>query len=500
MSNTECGHGGVTDVVERARVAAAAVAWSTHAPMRAKALVSIARALDTRRAEIIALAAAETALYERELDPEFDRMTGTLRMFAELLGTHAWRRDTHSPCASDGSSIGPNHDLRSMLIPLGDVVAVFGASNFPLAYGACGGDTASALAAGCAVVVKEHPAHPKTGRLIASIARSAIATAGASEDLLGYVLNEDPADFSIARQLVQHPSICAAGFTGSTKGGLAIEKLARERADLGMTPIPVFAEMGSVNPVFVLPGAMATRGEAIADQLADAVFARNGQQCTKPGVVFFERQSDDILFTERLYNRFRDAPSRAMLAPWIAAAYRVRVASISAAPGTTGEITPSMLTPEVLTRQAADARLVAPSLWLTTLAFWQSSATMRQEVFGPALLWVGLESFESVCAGAAQLALEGSLTLSIFFDPSSDKDVALARALLDEYRTVAGRIIFNGVPTGVRVCDSMVHAGPYPATNQPHTTAVGPRAIERWCRPVCFQNSPGWLFPHTAKA
>lgn len=264
-------------VADTCRLAGEAfVAWRQAPARRAETLDAVAAALDARRGDVVSTAAEETALTPDELAPEFDRMTGTLRMFAALIGGSGLPPDRKSPFRAAISrkgdhTLGPNHDVRSMLVPLGPV-AVFGSSNFPLAYGVCGGDTASALAAGCPVVVKEHPAHPRTGRLIRGIARAAATTAGAHESLLGYIENTDPRDFSAAEQLVQHPAIRAVGFTGSIPGGLAIENLARERG----TPIPVFAEMGSNNVVVITPAAAAARAEEIADELAASILQRFG--------------------------------------------------------------------------------------------------------------------------------------------------------------------------------------------------------------------------------
>lgn len=373
-------------------------------------------------------------------------------------------------------------------VPHGRVVAVFGASNFPLAYGVCGGDTASALAAGCAVVVKEHPAHPRTGRLIADIVRAAIVSAGADAGILGYLEHTDPADFSIPQRLVNHPDISAVGFTGSTKGGRALEDLARKRE----RPIPVFAEMGSMNPVFVTQAAISTRAQQIADELADSVFARFGQQCTKPGVIFVENKRPSAMaFTDRLRERFLAGPTREMLAPWIAKAYGDRIAAI-ATTDSQGRFTFfTSKRDQVSTQRLLSSRLAQCQLLLTTMADWLSFSVLREEIFGPCLICVRVEDW----ADALKVRLAGHLALSVFFNDSDEADVVNAFAISSAHSSAAGRVVFNGVPTGVRVCESMVHGGPFPSTNAPHTTAVGPRAIERWCRPVAFQNCPDTLLP-----
>jgi len=509
---------------------------------RAEILDSIALALDARREDILNTCADETALTIDELIPEFARMTGTLRMFAALVREGSWVRaaiDTpallspgdnagvsgtaeaqhaqHSPSphaaslhASPGPGgtagaqhvIGPNHDIRSLLVPLGPV-AVFGSSNFPLAYGVCGGDTASALAAGCPVIIKEHAAHPITGRLLANIAQQAIAQAFDESEaqaripasanpslphLLQYLRNEDHTDFAIARGLVQHPSIAAVGFTGSVPGGLAIEQLARDRT----IPIPVFAEVGSLNAIVISSISMFRRGIEVAHIIADSVLARAGQQCTKPGVVFvpfaFSNYDDgsgsdsDIehRVLEVLGDRLKQAQPRRLLAPWIAESYERRLSQCIA-------------TGKAWQTRASNAAKGAPCLLTTHTSGFRHHSTLRDEIFGPALLVVDLTE-GGFGHGEADLPdllrqLPGALTLTVFDEPDGWLGTEIAKSVN------AGRIILNGPPTGVRVATSMVHGGPFPATNAPHTTAVGPRAIERWCRPVCYQNCPDGLLP-----
>ncbi len=498
--------------------AAAFATFSTLAPTaRANILDAIAAALDTQRDTILHTCSEETALTIDELTPEFARMTGTLRMFATLIRDGSWVRaaiDTAVPLSGpnpapnrnpnlSSSPIGPNHDLRSLLIPLGPV-AVFGSSNFPLAYGVCGGDTASALAAGCPVIVKEHPAHPITGRLLAHIAQQAIMHAPNEPDaqarilittneprasasgttnitalahLLQYIHNEAPTDFSIAQQLVQHDDIKAVGFTGSIPGGLAIEKLARERD----VPIPVFAEMGSMNIAVILPGAMQRDPYGLAMSLADSVLMRCGQQCTKPGAILHSNGPGANAFVSHLKDRFQTSPSRRMLAEWIARSYHKKVMDA---------MTRGVYTLAMYDRAQPLPSAGSPILTETSAASWFDRPELREEIFGPTTMLVVLKNFSDL----SRLPEQGSLAFSIWFDPENSHDVQLATTLLHQCPT-AGRITFNGPPTGVRVATSTVHGGPFPATNRPDTTAVGPRAIERWCRPLCFQNCPDALLP-----
>lgn len=434
------------------------------------ALDTLAEALESQRASLIALAAGESALTADELAPEFARMTGTLRLFATVARNGSWARpaiDTAAPL-----SIGPGHDCRSMLVPLGPV-AVFGASNFPLAYGVCGGDTASALAAGCPVIVKEHPAHPRTGRALAALARAALDGCGL-EGFFHYLHHEDPLDHATARTLITHPAVAAAGFTGSRVGGLALEAVARARP----TPIPVFAEMGSANPVIITPAAATDRADDVARTLADAILLRHGQQCTCPGIILLHGTLDASRgLIEALARRIGTAGARRMLAPWIAGAFLRRIQDCRSAGA------------NVLAGGApAPEGHAAPVLLSTDVETFRASPTLHDECFGPSALVVNLPGFDSLAASP----LPPSLTCTVITAGPSDPDAppAVARAAAS-----AGRVIIDGVPTGVRVCESMVHGGPFPATNAPHTTAVGPRAIERWCRPVTWQHSPDHLLP-----
>jgi NADP-dependent aldehyde dehydrogenase len=445
-------------IVERS--AGAWPAW--RACDRSAALEGVAWALEVRREEVIRTSAGETALTPEELAPEFARTIATLRLFAGVIREGSWRRvvsDESTPAA-----IGPGHALRAALVPLGPA-AVFGASNFPLAYGVCGGDTASAWAAGCTVVVKEHPAHPRTGRLLFETARSALERSGCPADALLYVPNEDPRDLGPARALVRHPGIRAVGFTGSVAGGLAIERLARERE----TPVPVFAEMGSVNPVLITARA-ARRSEEIGEALSASILARYGQQCTRPGLVFVPASGAAGLL-DRLTARLAAAPSRTMLAPWIRDAYLARCERVARARGVRVRV------------DAGGAGAVHAALFEVRLEDWLVEPTLREEIFGPAIVAVLLPDERT----PRDLPLPGSLTCSVWTGGEADPE---AEELSQMAASCAGRVVIDGVPTGVRVCRAMVHGGPLFSSNRPDTTAVGPRALERWCRPVCVQNAP----------
>jgi NADP-dependent aldehyde dehydrogenase len=455
-----------------------------HRHIRVQLLEAIAAAVEQRRDEVIAVAGEETSLTPDELSPEFDRMTGTLRTFAALIRDGSWvRASIDTPSAA--GSIGPNHDLRKMLVPLG-AVGVFGASNFPLAYGVCGGDTASALAAGCQVIVKEHPAHPKTGRLTYSTAQSALKSIGVQWNVLAYEPNLDPKDFAPAEALIKNDRVHAIGFTGSTAAGRAIMRLAFDRPN----PVPVFAEMGSANPIFISGHVARTRPIEIADAIADSVLQRHGQQCTCPGLVICEgSESSTAPFVKHLATRISTAPARRMLAPWIHENYLRRCREIE-----------SCTEVQVLARgQTRDSAVVAPAmLFATSFMRLSNDASLKEEIFGPAAIVCQVD--DSLWN---DLNLNRSLAASLWFDPDFAEDgrhldVEGAAWYTKNFmvpNAAAGRLTFNSVPTGVRVCTSMVHGGPFPATNRPDTTAVGPLAIERWCRPVCFQNCPDALLP-----
>jgi NADP-dependent aldehyde dehydrogenase len=470
-------------------------------------LRAIAAAADAARAEIIATCADETALTPDELAPEFDRMTGTLRMFADLVEEGSWVRaaldtpfESEPPAQAGGVAdrplpvrlIGPNHDLRSMLVPLGPV-AVFGASNFPLAYGVLGGDTASALAAGCPVIVKEHPAHPRTGRLLVSTAEHALSRIAWHVKVrpLAYV-EDSGADNAVGAALVRHLGVRAVGFTGSKAGGMALDAIGRQRP----RPIPVFAEMGSTNRVIVCAGALRTQGPAIARELAGSILSRHGQQCTKPGVILLEH--DPVAgpaFIAELARLLDAAAPRRMLSPRILDQYIERCTQVGAIDGIT--IATKRPRPDAL--DGAERHAV-PMLFAATdhdnarddlehFAVELSAdgfATLTDEIFGPAAVVMSASGHENI------IYADPALVTAIY---AAEDDIADLAWRLPLPLASTGRITFNSPTTGVRVATAMVHGGPFPATNVPHTTAVGPRAIERWCRPVCFQNCPDALLP-----
>ncbi|MEP6598441.1 MAG: aldehyde dehydrogenase (NADP(+)) [Actinomycetota bacterium] len=446
-------------VVHGAHAARAAWADATTAE-RADVLDAIAAALETAGADLVAVADAETALGKVRLRGEVARTTGQLRMFGDVLR----EGDYVAAMLSPANETRP--DVRRMLHPIGPV-AVFAASNFPFAFSVAGGDTASALAAGCPVVVKAHEGHPRTSALTARIVAAAAKVAGAPDGTFGIVYGVER-----GRDLVLNPGIRAVGFTGSTAGGRALFDLASGRPD----PIPFFGELGSINPVVVLPGAAAARADQIANGFAGSLTLGGGQFCTNPGLVFVPA-GDERLLT----------------------AIATAVAASSGGP---------MLTEKI---HAGFERMTAASEWahLPLIAEgsgdgpWAARPEVRrvpiaqfgtgpltEERFGPAALLV---TYDDVAALPAVLArLPGSLTASVH---ASDDELDAARPIAAALHEIAGRLIMNDWPTGVAVCWAMHHGGPWPASTSAARSSVGATAIERWLTPVAYQDWPDVLLP-----
>lgn len=426
----------------------------------------------------------ETGLPPARLVSERERTVLQLRMFAALVREGSWVRASIDYGDANRRPL-PRPDLRKMLKPLGPV-AVFGAGNFPLAYSAAGTDASSALAAGCPVIVKGHPAHPGTGELVARALSRAVAWAGLHPGTYSYLLAGGSREQSVGKELVTHPCIRAVGFTGSPAGGMALANLGAARVIAGIPdPIPVFAEMGSVNPVFILPSAIASQTEQLAERLANSATASVGQMCTCPGLIFVPRTDGIIAFERALTDAFGRAQAAPMLSYRIASNYAQRCNELLAIPGV--ELCSGSHPDPVEPGRPLRMR---PALLRTTYETFRRNIALREECFGPSTILV-------VCNGEDDLhdaagMIQGSLTASIF---AAGHDAALALQIQTTLEQRVGRIVFNGVPTGVEVVASTVHGGPYPATNQPNSTAVGPLAIERWCRPVSYQNAPESMLP-----
>src|SRR5271170_1654340 len=433
---------------------------------RAAFLRSIADALQAITDEVVERAHLETALPKPRLQAETGRTVNQLRLFAHVIEEGSWvnaRIDTANP---ERKPL-PKPDIRSMLLPLGPV-AVFGASNFPLAFSVAGGDTASALAAGNPVVVKAHPAHPGTSELVGNVIAECVKASNLHGGVFSLIFDSG---IEAGTQLVKHPLIKAVGFTGSQKAGRALMDLCASRPE----PIPCFAEMGSTNPVFVLPGAIKQHDKIAAD-LTNSYTVFAGQQCTKPGLVFLPPLEESHNLIEELRRRAGELPGFAMLTHGIAAQYRRGVEQRIG---------------------GREARLLAGSAAGTTAALFESDMEdfladpdLSHEVFGPTTLLVRYESPEQILEVAREL--EGHLTAAVL---GTEEDFATHRELIAVLERKVGRLIFNGYPTGVEVCDAMIHGGPYPATSDGRSTSVGSQAIFRFARPVCYQNSPQAALP-----
>ncbi|HVR84225.1 MAG TPA: aldehyde dehydrogenase (NADP(+)) [Planctomycetota bacterium] len=415
---------------------------------------------------------AETGLPAARLEGERARTVGQLKMFGDLVRDGSWVDARIDRAIPDRKPL-PKPDLRRMLVPIGPV-AVFCASNFPLAFSVAGGDTASALAAGNPVVVKANRAHPGCAELVGDAIRRAIAACGLPPGVFSMIHG---ANHELNTRLVRHPQTRAAGFTGSLKGGRALLDAAASRPD----PIPVYAEMGSVNPVFILPRALEERGDAIAEGLKGSVTLGNGQFCTKPGVVMaFDDPAFDR-FTEKLKRLMVQQAPGTLLHPGILKSYDEGVKAL----GSLSTVVAKSATAADKTKTQAEA-----AVFETDAAHFLSEARLREEVFGPATLLVRCGTRDELEHAAR--AMEGHLTATIHGTDADLKEFAPLMAILEER---VGRIVLNGFPTGVEVCPSMNHGGPYPATTDGKFTSVGTAAIYRFVRPVCYQNFPDSSLP-----
>jgi NADP-dependent aldehyde dehydrogenase len=462
--------------VDRALVLAD-TAFSTlrklDASARAAFLEKIAEEILALGDDLLQRAHIETGLPLDRLTGERGRTVGQLRLFAEVVREGSWvdaRIDTALP---DRQPI-PRPDLRRMLVPIGPVV-VFGASNFPLAFSVAGGDTASALAAGCPVIVKAHPAHPGTSELVASAIVRAITACGLPDATFSMLHG----GVELSHALVRHPLTRAVGFTGSQTAGRALFDTAAARPE----PIPVFAEMSSVNPVFILPGALRERGAQIAEGLKNSVTMGVGQFCTKPGLVFAAGGPDLQAFAAEFAKKIESATPATMLHAGICKHYQQGADALAKVPGVTPLAT-SDLDPDPARTQGGAAAFT------TDLEDFLTRPELHHEVFGPAALLVDVPDAASFLRAAA--ALTGQLTATVHATP---EDLAASADLLAILERKAGRLLINGFPTGVEVAPAMHHGGPYPATTDSRFTSVGTAAITRFARPVCWQNFPATALP-----
>ena len=458
------------DRAVRAAEAAFAAFGQTSREERAVFLERIADEIEARGPEITAIGTGETGLPAARLDGERGRTTGQLRLFAAHIRKGDYLDRRHDAALPDRKPL-PRPDLKLVQRPIGPV-AVFGASNFPLAFSTAGGDTASALAAGCPVVVKGHSAHPGTAEIVAQAIAAAIAALGLHPGIFSLIQGGRR---DVGEALVQHPLIRAVGFTGSLAGGRALFDLCVRRPD----PIPFFGELGSVNPTFLLPAALKARGGQIAAGWVGSLTQGAGQFCTNPGLVIAIDGPEIDAFERAAAAGLAGVAAQTMLTDGIAQAYRDGQARISAAPGVTA-----------LVETESAARQANPNLYSVPSDAFRQTHALGEEVFGPLGLVVRARDEADLLALAARV--EGQLTCTLHLDVA---DHPLAQRLLPVLERKAGRILANGFPTGVEVADAMVHGGPYPASTNFGATSVGTLSIRRWLRPVCYQNIPDDLLP-----
>lgn len=439
---------------------------------KASFLEAIALEIESIGDTLIKTAMEETNLPEARLAGERGRTCNQLRQFAALVKEGSWveaRIDTAIP---DRAPL-PKPDLRKMMVPLGPVV-VFGASNFPFAYSTAGVDTASALAAGCPVVLKAHPAHPRTSDLVAHAIAKAAGRTGMPADIFIHV---HAAGFETGKALVQHPLTKAVGFTGSFSGGKALYDYATQRPE----PIPVFSEMGSINPVFILPGSMQARSEKVAEMYAASITQSVGQFCTNPGLLLSMENNHLEEFKRQLADKMKKVAPATMLHPGIAGNFLKNRQHALAQKGVT-------LLAESSERPGQNQGMA--TLATVKAADFISNPALVEEVFGPYSLLVTASNITELKAAAERIP--GQLTTTII---GEEDDLIRYADFIQLVTAKAGRVIINGVPTGVEVCPSMHHGGPFPATTDSRFTSVGTDAIKRFVRPVSFQNFPQALLP-----
>lgn len=473
--------GGATkaDVDQAAALAHEAFASYRALPYETRAtfLEAIAEHIEALGDDLIVRVMAETGLPRPRLEGERGRTVGQLRLFAGVLRDGGFLEARVDPAQPDRKPL-PRPDLRLRNVPLGPV-AVFGASNFPLAFSVAGGDTASALAAGCPVIVKAHPAHPGTSEMVGRAIQAAVASVGLHPGVFSMIHDSG---YEVSQALVADPRVKAAGFTGSRRGGLALLAVAQGRPE----PIPFYAEMSSINPVILLPAALEARAEKIAPDFVAALTLGAGQFCTNPGLILALDGPALDAFVAAAGQAVEAAPAAVMLTPGICQAFSHGVEALVGAPEVTTVARGQKGADGSHTGQAA--------LFSVAGQAFLANPHLHEEVFGAASIVVR-------CADQAELerviaALEGQLTIALHLE---EADHALAAALLPTLELKAGRILVNGFGTGVEVANAMVHGGPFPSTSDGRTTSVGTLAIARFLRPVSYQNLPEALLPAELK-
>jgi alpha-ketoglutaric semialdehyde dehydrogenase len=425
---------------------------------------------------LITVCSSETGLPQARIEGERGRTVNQLKMFAALLREGSWVDARIETAIPDRVPL-PKPDIRFMHIAIGPVV-VFGASNFPLAFSVAGGDTASALAAGCPVIVKAHSAHPATSAIIGKAIQTAANKTNMPDGVFSLLFGDGT---TTGIQLVKHPHVKAVGFTGSFKGGKALYDAAVSRPE----PIPVYAEMGSSNPVFILPQAMKEKGDAIATAYAGSVTMGVGQFCTNPGILFY--QDNEVAFKNLLKQEFEKTNGGVMLAPTIYKSYTQGVEKHLHVNGVEQLAAGS-------DSNGSENNFATPVLLSASSEIFDNSPELSEEIFGPASITVTTAGKKEMLAIAKKLS--GHLTATIH---GTEEELHEYKDLIDILEQKVGRVVINGFPTGVEVCSAMVHGGPFPATTDSKSTSVGTAAIYRFTRPVCYQNMPDSLLPEELK-
>nr|WP_313405983.1 aldehyde dehydrogenase (NADP(+)) [Pseudomonas sp.] len=457
------------DAAAQAAAAAYPIYRNLSAVRRAEFLEAIADEIDALGDDFVALVCRETALPAARIQGERGRTSGQVRLFAKVLHRGDFYGARIDRALPDRQPL-PRPDIRQYQIGVGPV-AVFGASNFPLAFSTAGGDTASALAAGCPVVFKAHSGHMATAECVADAIIRAAEKTGMPKGVFNMIFGG-----GVGEILVKHPAIQAVGFTGSLKGGRALCDMAAARPQ----PIPVFAEMSSVNPVIVLPGALKARGATVAKELAGSVVLGCGQFCTNPGLVIGIRSAEFSEFVAGLADAIGAQPAQTMLNAGTLRSYTSGVAQLK------GHAKVSHLAGNEQTGNQAQPQLFKADVSMLL----EGDHLLQEEVFGPTTIVV--EVADSAELTRALQSMHGQLTATLI---AEREDLTAFRDLLPLLEVKAGRVLLNGYPTGVEVCDSMVHGGPYPATSDARGTSVGTLAIHRFLRPVCYQNYPDEVLP-----
>lgn len=470
-----------TDSEVQAATAKAAAAFEVYKKIspdqRAEFLDTIVLEIANIGDILIQRAMLETGLTEARLTGERARTMNQLKMFASLLREGSWVEAVIDPAQPDRKPL-PRSDLRKMLLPIGPVV-VFGASNFPFAFSTAGGDTASALAAGCPVIVKAHSSHLGTNELIASAILQAAQKTGMPDGVFSFLIGEGS---NLGQALAKHPAVKAIGFTGSFRAGMALYKTATSERTV---PIPVYAEMSSINPVLILPQKIAENGEKVAAQLAASITLGVGQFCTNPGLIFLIDHPATENFISELSTQLASIPDGTMLNQTICKSYYTGREKIVQEKG----IETILLGKDVSSSYKGSVALLGVSA-----VNFIANPGLQNEIFGPASLIIRCENEAELVQ--ALHSLHGQLTATVFGTPD---DIREYNYCIDVLTEKCGRLIYNGVPTGVEVCHAMIHGGPFPATTDGRATSVGAEAIKRFVRPVCFQDCPEEFLPDALK-